>query len=87
MEGDDVPPAGTVNRAQQAIVPSDNNNERQIDNSSTDIDYAFEETGSLDENLEEVASRTNLTATNVKNILHVSKPHSASATPASSFPD
>eukprot|EP00731_Ephydatia_muelleri_P016194 Em0009g618a len=70
MEGDDVPPAGTVNRAQQAIVPSDNNNERQIDNSSTDIDYAFEETGSLDENLEEVASRTNLTATNVKNILH-----------------
>ena len=75
MEGDEVPSAGTENtsRAHQTVVPSDNNNERQINNSSTDIDYAFDDAGSLDENLEEVASRTNLTATNVKNILHVSK--------------
>ena len=68
-----MPSKDTQNKAPQADVSSDNTNERQLENPTSDIDYEFPEADSLDENLDEVASRTNLTVINVKNILHVSK--------------
>ena len=74
MEGDEIPSKDTENRAQQTKISGDYDNERQLHHPSSDVDYVHKlgEASGLDENLEDVANRNNLTVTNVKNILHVS---------------